>query len=58
MKLVAVILTLNEARHLPRCLASLTGIVDATAGPDHDRGGATIRIKCLNDPFRPFGGAP
>lgn len=28
MKLVAVILTLNEAQHLPRCLASLAGVVD------------------------------
>ena len=26
MKLVAIILTLNEAQHLPRCLASLTGV--------------------------------
>jgi len=28
VKLVAIILTLNEARHLPRCLASLQGVVD------------------------------
>lgn len=28
MKLVAIILTLNEARHLPRCLASLQDVVD------------------------------
>ena len=28
MKLVAVVLTLNEARHLPRCLASLDGVAD------------------------------
>jgi len=29
MKLVAVILTFNEAQHLPRCLASLAGVADA-----------------------------
>jgi hypothetical protein len=52
MKLVALILTLNEARHLPRCLASLTGVADAAAGQVPDRGGATIRIKYFNDPFR------
>ncbi len=28
MKVVAIILTLNEAQHLPRCLASLKGVVD------------------------------
>lgn len=28
MKLVAIILTLNEAKHLPRCLASLQGVAD------------------------------
>lgn len=28
MKLVAIILTLNESRHLPRCLDSLRGVVD------------------------------
>ena len=28
MKIVAVILTLNEAKHLPRCFASLNGLVD------------------------------
>lgn len=28
MKLVAIILTLNEEQHLPRCLASLDGVVD------------------------------
>ena len=28
MKLVAIILTLNESQHLPRCLASLEGVVD------------------------------
>ncbi|TVR67113.1 MAG: hypothetical protein EA420_00955 [Candidatus Competibacteraceae bacterium] len=34
MKRVAVILTLNEARHLPRCLASLTGVADAVLVAD------------------------
>lgn len=29
MKLVAIILTLNEARHLQRCLASLAGVADS-----------------------------
>ena len=28
MKLVAIVLTLNEARHLPRCLASLDRVAD------------------------------
>jgi glycosyltransferase involved in cell wall biosynthesis len=28
VKLVAIVLTLNEARHLPRCLASLDGVAD------------------------------
>src|ERR1022692_4041202 len=27
VKLVAIVLTLNEARHLPRCLSSLDGVV-------------------------------
>ena len=29
MKLAAVVLTLNEARHLPRCLASLREVADS-----------------------------
>ena len=29
MKLVAIILAFNEARHLPRCLTSLEGVVDS-----------------------------
>jgi glycosyltransferase involved in cell wall biosynthesis len=29
MSLTAIILTLNEAQHLPRCLASLEGVVDS-----------------------------
>lgn len=29
MKLVAIILTWNEARHLPRCVASLEGVADS-----------------------------
>ena len=28
LKLVAIVLTLNEGRHLPRCLASLDGVAD------------------------------
>jgi glycosyltransferase involved in cell wall biosynthesis len=27
LKLAAIVVTLNEARHLPRCLASLDGVV-------------------------------
>lgn len=34
MKLVAVVLTLNEAQHLPRCLASLAGVADAVLVAD------------------------
>lgn len=34
MKTVAVILTLNEAQHLPRCLASLKGVVDQVVVAD------------------------
>jgi hypothetical protein len=31
VKLVAIVLTLNEAQHLPRCLSSLAGIADAAS---------------------------
>lgn len=34
MKLTAVILTLNEARHLPRCLDSLQGVVNSVLVAD------------------------
>ena len=44
MKLVAIILTLNEARHLPRCLASLEGVVDQILVADCFSTDYTIRI--------------
>ena len=44
MKLTAIILTLNEAQHLPRCLASLTGVVDAVLVADCFSTDATLRI--------------
>lgn len=44
MKLVAVILTLNEARHLPRCLASLAGIANAVLVADCFSTDDTLRV--------------
>jgi glycosyltransferase involved in cell wall biosynthesis len=44
MKLVAIILTLNEAQHLPRCLASLAGVVDAVLVADCYSTDETLRI--------------
>ena len=44
MKLVAIILTLNEAQHLPRCLASLEGVVDQVLVADCFSTDETIRI--------------
>lgn len=44
MKLVAIILTLNEARHLPRCLASLEGVVDRILVADCFSSDDTVRI--------------
>lgn len=44
MKLVAVVLTLNEARHLPRCLASLAGVADAVLVADSFSTDETVRI--------------
>ncbi|HRY14894.1 MAG TPA: glycosyltransferase family 2 protein [Candidatus Competibacteraceae bacterium] len=44
MKLVAVILTLNEAQHLPRCLASLAGVADAVLVADCYSTDDTVRI--------------
>lgn len=44
MKLVAVILTLNEARHLPRCLASLAGVADSVLIADSFSTDDTLRI--------------
>lgn len=34
MKLIAIVLTLNEAQHLPRCLKSLSGVVDGVLVAD------------------------
>lgn len=44
MKLVAIILTLNEARHLPRCLASLAGIANAVLVADCFSTDDTLRV--------------
>ncbi|MDB4303296.1 glycosyltransferase family 2 protein [Desulfosarcina sp.] len=44
MKLVAIILTLNEAQHLPRCLASLDGVVDQVLVADCFSTDETTRI--------------
>lgn len=44
MKLVAVILTLNEARHLPRCLASLAGVADGVLVADCFSTDDTLRV--------------
>lgn len=44
MKLVAIILTLNEARHLPRCLASVAGVADAVLVADCFSTDDTARI--------------
>jgi glycosyltransferase involved in cell wall biosynthesis len=44
LKLVAIVLTLNEAQHLPRCLASLEGVVDQILVADSFSTDDTIRI--------------
>jgi glycosyltransferase involved in cell wall biosynthesis len=44
MSLTAVILTLNESRHLPRCLASLEGVVDRVLVVDSFSGDETACI--------------
>ena len=44
MKLVAVVLTLNEAVHLPRCLASLRDVVDSVLVADSFSDDDTVRI--------------
>ena len=44
MKLAVVVLTLNEARHLPRCLASLRGVADSVTVVDSFSTDETVRI--------------
>ena len=44
MKLAAVVLTLNEARHLPRCLASLRGVADSVTVVDSFSNDETPRV--------------
>lgn len=44
MKLVAVILTLNEQRHLQRCIASLQGVVNEIVVADCYSGDSTLDI--------------
>lgn len=44
MKLVAVILTLNEEQHLPRCLASLDAVIDQVLIADCFSTDDTVRI--------------
>lgn len=45
MNLTAVILRLNEAHHLPRCLGSLEGVVDHVLVADSFSGDETGRIS-------------
>jgi glycosyltransferase involved in cell wall biosynthesis len=45
MKIVAVILTLNEAQHLPRCIASLKGVADEIVIADCFSSDETIQIS-------------
>jgi len=57
VKLVAIILTLNEARHLPRCLTSLEGVVDQVLVVDSYSTDETLSIaeahgvRLLQHPF-------
>lgn len=44
MKIVAIVLTFNEALHLPRCLASLQGVVDAVLVVDSGSTDATVTL--------------
>lgn len=44
MKLAAVVMTLDEARHLPRCLASLWGVADSVMVVDSFSSDETVRI--------------
>ncbi|MCB1805998.1 MAG: glycosyltransferase family 2 protein [Candidatus Competibacteraceae bacterium] len=44
MKLTAIILTLNEGKHLPRCLASLDGVADAVLVADSFSTDDTVQI--------------
>lgn len=44
MKLVAIILTLNEAQHLPRCLENLEGVVDQVLVADCFSTDETIHV--------------
>ncbi|MCF6354596.1 MAG: glycosyltransferase family 2 protein [Candidatus Polarisedimenticolaceae bacterium] len=44
MKLVAIILTLNEVQHLPRCLASLEGVVNQVLVADSYSTDGTLNI--------------
>jgi len=57
MKLVAVILTLNEQQHLPRCLASLDAVVDGVLVADSYSIDDTLKIaeehgvRVVQNPF-------
>lgn len=44
MKLVAIVLTLNEARHVARCLASVRGVTDSIVVVDSFSSDETVRI--------------
>ena len=48
MKLVAIILTLNEAKHLQRCLSSLDGVVDGILIADSYSTDNTLHIAKSN----------
>jgi hypothetical protein len=51
MKLTAVILTLNEAQHLPRCLASLTGVVNFTSAKKYRISPNTCQLNFASNSF-------
>jgi glycosyltransferase involved in cell wall biosynthesis len=48
MKLVAVILTLNEEQHLARCIASLAGVASAVVIADCFSTDATLAIASVH----------
>ena len=55
MKAVAIMITFNEAQHLPRCLARLAGVVDEVLIADCFSTDETLRIAEEQGAFQ-FGG--
>lgn len=57
MKIAAIVLTLNEAQHLPRCLASIADVVDQVLVVDSGSSDDTVNIaaahraRVLQHPF-------